>query len=264
MPKNFKIIYTTDPLCSFCWALEPQLTKLLYHYEPHLDLEIRMGGLFLEDAPADIHQLRAGLKRVSLKYQMPIAYNQATLNWAKHSLLACQLYLIVKKYQPEKANKLLRKMRETQMLFNQDISSRTTLETLLKKEKLSLDYLQQLDTPASKQLLYQDFGVNRVLQADLYPTLSIIYQNGYGKKLSGYVPFEEMETVLKTFDPLITAQPLKNLEDYLQDQDLILFSEIEQVYSLGPEETENFVANTRPIHSEVISILSSKALKSVD
>lgn len=264
MPKPFKIIYTTDPLCSFCWALEPQLTKLLFHYEPYIDLEVRMGGLFLEDAPVDIHQLRAGLKSVSLKYQLPIAYDEASLNWAKHSLLACQLYLIVKQQQPDEAIKLLRKMREKQMLFNQDISSLKTLETLLIEQNLPVQYLQPLDSPASKQLLYEDFGVNRVLQADLYPTLSIIYQNGHGKKLSGYVTFEEMETTLKTFDPLIKAQPLKNLEDYLQDQDLILFSEIEQVYSLPFEQVDNFVATNQPVHSEVISILSTKALKSVD
>lgn len=40
-----KLIYYTDPICSSCWAIEPQLRKFKANYGHVLDIEYRMGGL---------------------------------------------------------------------------------------------------------------------------------------------------------------------------------------------------------------------------
>lgn len=43
--KPVKIIYFTDPICSSCWGIEPQLRKLKLEYGHGVDIEYRMGGL---------------------------------------------------------------------------------------------------------------------------------------------------------------------------------------------------------------------------
>lgn len=43
--KPIKVIYYTDPICSTCWGIEPQLRKLKLEYGDILAIEYRMGGL---------------------------------------------------------------------------------------------------------------------------------------------------------------------------------------------------------------------------
>jgi hypothetical protein len=43
--KPVKIIYYTDPICSSCWGIEPQLRRLKLEYGSNIEVEYRMGGL---------------------------------------------------------------------------------------------------------------------------------------------------------------------------------------------------------------------------
>jgi putative protein-disulfide isomerase len=43
--KPIKVVYFTDPICSSCWGIEPQLRKLKLEYGDLVDIEYRMGGL---------------------------------------------------------------------------------------------------------------------------------------------------------------------------------------------------------------------------
>ncbi|OYU97172.1 MAG: hypothetical protein CFE21_02460 [Bacteroidetes bacterium B1(2017)] len=40
-----KILYFTDPICSTCWMIQPQIRKLLLLYGSSIDLKYHMGGL---------------------------------------------------------------------------------------------------------------------------------------------------------------------------------------------------------------------------
>ena len=43
--KAVKLLYFTDPICSSCWGIEPQLRKLKQEYGQYFNIEYRMGGL---------------------------------------------------------------------------------------------------------------------------------------------------------------------------------------------------------------------------
>src|SRR5213595_2938868 len=43
--EKIRVIYFTDPICSSCWTVEPQLRKLLVEYGDNIALEYHMGGL---------------------------------------------------------------------------------------------------------------------------------------------------------------------------------------------------------------------------
>ncbi|MFN7831128.1 MAG: DsbA family protein, partial [Bacteroidota bacterium] len=76
-PKAVKVIYFTDPICSSCWGIEPQLRKLKLEYGDDLEIEYRMGGLLPDwsynsggiSKPSDVAH---HWDEVSIHYDMPI------------------------------------------------------------------------------------------------------------------------------------------------------------------------------------------------
>ena len=75
--KPLKVIYYTDPICSSCWGIEPQLRKLKLEYGSTLEIEYRMGGLLPDwsynsggiSKPSDVAH---HWDEVSAYYDMPI------------------------------------------------------------------------------------------------------------------------------------------------------------------------------------------------
>jgi predicted DsbA family dithiol-disulfide isomerase len=78
--KPVKIIYYTDPICSSCWGIEPQLRKLKLEYGNNIEVEYRMGGLLPNwsynsggiSKPSDVAH---HWDEVSVYYDMPIDGN---------------------------------------------------------------------------------------------------------------------------------------------------------------------------------------------
>ena len=75
--KAIQIIYYTDPICSSCWAIEPQLRKLKLEYGDQLEVIYKMGGLLPDwsynsggiSKPSDVAH---HWDEVSIYYDMPI------------------------------------------------------------------------------------------------------------------------------------------------------------------------------------------------
>lgn len=75
--KPVKIIYFTDPICSSCWGIEPQLRKLKLEYGADVEISYHMGGLLPNwsynsggiSKPSDVAH---HWDEVSQHYQMPI------------------------------------------------------------------------------------------------------------------------------------------------------------------------------------------------
>ena len=75
--KTVKLVYFTDPICSSCWGIEPQLRKLKLEYGNSVEIEYRMGGLLPDwsynsggiGKPTDVAD---HWDEVSIHYDMPI------------------------------------------------------------------------------------------------------------------------------------------------------------------------------------------------
>ena len=74
---KIRLIYYTDPICSSCWGIEPQLRKLKLEYGNGIEIEYRMGGLLPDwsynsggiSKPSDVAH---HWDEVSAYYDMPI------------------------------------------------------------------------------------------------------------------------------------------------------------------------------------------------
>ena len=75
--KPVKVIYFTDPICSACWGIEPQLRKLKLEYGDSVEVDYRMGGMLKDwsynngeiSKPSDVAH---HWDEVSAYYDMPI------------------------------------------------------------------------------------------------------------------------------------------------------------------------------------------------
>lgn len=76
--EKLRILYFTDPICSSCWGIEPQLRRLKLEYGAYFELEYRMGGLLPSwdiynsggiSKPSDVAR---HWDEVSAYYEMPI------------------------------------------------------------------------------------------------------------------------------------------------------------------------------------------------
>src|SRR3954465_4886465 len=76
--KPVKLLYFTDPICSSCWGIEPQLRKLKQEYGAYFNIEYRMGGLlksWSEYGGTDVRgpgSVAQHWEEASAHYNMPI------------------------------------------------------------------------------------------------------------------------------------------------------------------------------------------------
>src|SRR4051812_38967292 len=126
-----EIVYYTDPLCCWSWAMEPQWRKLRYQFRHHLKWRYCMGGLL----PSWSH-FTDGVNSVSRPAQMGPIWMEAShisgmpINnhiWINDppasSYLSCIAVKCVALQAPELEDWYLRLLREAVMLHGKNIAT---------------------------------------------------------------------------------------------------------------------------------------------
>src|SRR5690554_1063154 len=138
--KPVKVIYYTDPICSSCWGIEPQLRKLKLEYGNSIEIEYRMGGLLPDwsynsggiSSPADV---ASHWDEASLHYDMLID-GDVWLEDPLHSSYPPSIaYKAAQMQSEEKAYLLMRKLRELLFLHKKNIAKWEHIETAAEDRK---------------------------------------------------------------------------------------------------------------------------------
>ena len=124
--KAIRIIYFTDPICSSCWGIEPQLRKLKLEYGKYIEIEYRMGGLLRDwsynsggiSKPSDVAE---HWDEVALQYDMPIDGDIWLEDPLRSSYPPSIAFKAAQFQDEEKAIVFLRKMRELLFLYKKNI-----------------------------------------------------------------------------------------------------------------------------------------------
>src|SRR6476661_5495132 len=121
--KPIKLLYFTDPICSSCWGIEPQLRKLKQEYGAYFDIEYRMGGLlksWSEYGGSDVSGPASAAQHweeAGAYYQMPIdgdVWNEDPLQSSYPPAIAFKAAQLQDK---NKAARFLRRIKE--MVFTE-------------------------------------------------------------------------------------------------------------------------------------------------
>lgn len=200
-----KIIYYTDPICSSCWGIEPQLRRLKLEYGDVVEVEYRMGGLLPDwsynsggiSKPSDV---ASHWEHASKHYGMPIdgdVWLEDPLDSSYPPSIAFKAAQIQDK---AKAVLFLRSMREMLFLGKKNITKWEHLRAAaelagLDSKRLEVDY-----KGVAKSLFEEDLVLGRKLGVRGFPTMFIMGAEGAIHRVYGARPYE---TIVKELNKVV-------------------------------------------------------------
>ncbi|MFN9320401.1 MAG: DsbA family protein [Chitinophagales bacterium] len=204
--KPLKITYYTDPICSSCWGIEPQLRKLKLEYGNNIEVDYRMGGLLPNwsynsggiSKPSDVAH---HWDEVSVYYDMPIDGNvwlEDPLNSSYPPSIAFKAAQI---QDNEKAILFLREIREMVFLQKKNITKWEYLEVAGKKVGLDIVKVNADDVGKAKELFEEDLKLGRELGVRGFPTIFFTDTTGQKEMVYGSKPYNTFESALLKLSP---------------------------------------------------------------
>lgn len=213
--KPVQILYFTDPICSSCWGIEPQLRRLKLEYGDHFDLEYRMGGLLPSwevynsgsiSKPSDVAH---HWDEVSQHYEMPIDGDVWLEDPLPSSFPPSIAFKAAQMQDEKKAIHFLRRIREMVFLEKKNITRWEHVETAAKQVGLDAAQMKSdMEGPAARAF-EADMELARSLGVRSFPTMIFSDADQQRLVLKGVRPYEHFEQTLQALHPAL----LKNAYD---------------------------------------------------
>lgn len=213
--KPVKVIYYTDPICSSCWGIEPQLRKLKLEYSHSLEMEYRMGGLLPDwsynsggiSKPSDVAH---HWDEVSHYYDMPID-GDVWLEDPLHSSYPPSIAFKAAELQDkEKAVQFLREIRERVFLQKKNITKWEHLATAAHSAGLDEAQLKRNYEGKAKELFKEDLDLAKKLGVRGFPTMFFVDGQGNQERVYGSKPYHVYETALLKLHPTAKKNSFEN------------------------------------------------------
>ncbi len=204
--KLIRVIYYTDPICSSCWGIEPQLRKLKLEYGNSIALEYRMGGLLPDwsynsggiGKPSDV---ASHWDEVSLHYDMPIDGDVWLEDPLDSSYPPSIAFKAAQLQDEKKAILFLREIRELVFLQKKNITKWVHLEAAAKKAGLSTARFKTDYEHAAKELFEADLKLGKELGVRGFPTLFFADEAGKAETVYGTRPYAFYEMAILKLNP---------------------------------------------------------------
>ncbi|KHJ37476.1 protein-disulfide isomerase [Pedobacter glucosidilyticus] len=245
--KPLKVLYFTDPICSSCWAIEPQLRKLKLQYGDILDIEYRMGGLLPDwgynsggiSKPADV----AGhWDEVSIYYDMPIDGDVWLEDPLSSSYPPSIAFKAAQIQDEEKAILFLRELREMVFMQKKNIAKWEHLELAGQKVGLNIIKLKTDFEGQAKTLFEEDLSVAKQNGVRGFPTIFFINKEGQKELVYGSKPFSVFEnTILKLYPEATKKDYTKDWETLFSVHHTLTAKEFSELTEIPRKESEDFL-----------------------
>ncbi|MEO7313965.1 MAG: ClpXP adapter SpxH family protein [Ginsengibacter sp.] len=207
--KSIKLIYYTDPICSSCWGIEPQLRKLKLEYGNAIDIDYRMGGLLPDwnynsggiGKPSDV---ASHWDEVSVHYDMPIDGDLWIEDPLDSSYPPSIAFKAAQMQDKEKAILFLREIREMVFLQKKNIAKWEHLSSAAKTVGLDEAKLKTDFEGKAKSLFEEDLKLGRELGVRGFPTIFVVDDAGNKEIVYGTRPYAFYEMAILKINPDIT------------------------------------------------------------
>ena len=245
--KKIKVLYFTDPICSSCWGIEPQLKKLKLEYGAYLDFEYRMGGLLPDwsynsggiSKPSDVAH---HWDEVSGHYDMPIDGDVWLEDPLDSSYPPSIAFKAAQLQDQAKALLFLREMREMVFLKKKNIAKWEHMAAAgehvgLNVEQLKSDFEGQGNTRFEEDLkLARDYGVRG------FPTLIFLDENGNRERVYGSRPYAFYEMAILKLNPKASkGEYRKDWETLFSKYHSFTAREFAELSGMPRQESEQFL-----------------------
>lgn len=205
--KPIKIVYFTDPICSSCWGIEPQLRKLKLEYGDYFEIDYHMGGLLPSwdvyssggiSKPSDVasHWEEAGAY-----YEMPIdgdVWFEDPFDSSYPPSIAVKAAEIQGK---EKGISFMRKLREMLFLEKKNITKWEHMQQAAREVGLDTFQFKADYEGRANELFQEDLNLGKQLGVRGFPTLFFTDADNNQALVYGFRPYEAYEETIKKFVP---------------------------------------------------------------
>ncbi len=204
--KPVKVIYFTDPICSSCWGIEPQLRKLKLEYGNNVEVEYRMGGLLPDwsynsggiSKPSDVAH---HWDEVSLYYDMPIDGDVWLQDPLDSSYPPSIAFKAAQMQDKKKAIEFMRELREMVFLKKKNIAKWEHIAAAAKKTGLDTEQLKKDFYGKGKELFQEDLKLAREMGVRGFPTMFFTNDAGNKEIVYGSKPYAFYETAILKVNP---------------------------------------------------------------
>ncbi|WP_412560586.1 DsbA family protein [Winogradskyella sp. MIT101101] len=255
--KPIRVIYYTDPICSSCWGIEPQLRKLKLEYGHLLEFEYRMGGLLPDwsynsggiSKPEDVAH---HWDEVSQHYQMPID-GDVWLEDPLHSSYPPSIAFKAAQLQDDqKALIFLRRLRELLFLEKKNITKWEHVVDAALVAKLDVNQLKEdYKNGSAEKLFEEDLELGRQLGIRGFPTIIFINEDGYEQLVYGSKPYKDYELAIKRFLPISKKKfydnSLNNLMAHYPSLTVKEYAELSNINFLIAKETLEWLCSNNQL-----------------
>lgn len=245
--KSVKVIYYTDPICSSCWGIEPQLRKLKLEYGNHIEIEYHMGGLLPDwsynsgsiSKPSDVAH---HWDEVSVYYDMPID-GDIWLEDPLHSSYPPSIAFKAAQMQSnEKAIMFLREIREMVFLNKKNITKWEHLEAAAIAVGLNVVQLKTDYEGKAKELLQDDLKYGKELGVGGFPTMFFMDENGNRELVYGSKPYSFYEVAVLKLAPAVSKNEYpKSWEILFANYPTLTAKEYAELSGIGRKESEQLL-----------------------
>ena len=209
--KPIKLLYFTDPICSSCWGIEPQLRKLKLEYGNSIEIEYRMGGLLPDwsynsggiSKPSDVAH---HWDEVSVYYDMPIDGSVWLEDPLPSSYPPSIAFKAAQMQSNEKAILFLRAIREMVFLQKKNIAKWEHLEDAARQSALSISSFKEAYEGTAKALFEADLLLSKEKGIRGFPTIIVMDTNGRQEWVYGSKPYSVYENAIIKLYPTIAKQ----------------------------------------------------------
>lgn len=242
--KSVKAIYYTDPICSACWGIEPQLRKLKLEYGNSINIEYRMGGLLPDwsfnsggiGKPTDVAD---HWEEVSDHYDMPIDGDVWLEDPLDSSYPPSIAFKAVQMQDNKKAVMFLRELREMVFLHKKNIAKWDNMEIAAKKVGLNMDKFKFDFENNAKALFEEDLKLGKELGVRGFPALFFIDESGNKEIVYGSRPYAFYEMAILKLNPnILKSEYSKKWETLFSKYPTLTAKEFSELSGAPRDESE--------------------------
>ncbi|MBK6732123.1 MAG: DsbA family protein [Bacteroidetes bacterium] len=243
--KSLKLLYYTDPICSSCWGIEPQIRKLKLEYGNAIDIDYKMGGLLPDwsynsggiGKPSDV---ASHWDEVSVHYDMPIDGDLWLEDPLDSSYPPSIAFKAAQMQDEEKARLFMREVREMVFLKKKNIAKWEHLASAAKTVGLNVEQLKTDYEGKAKILFEEDLKLAKELGVRGFPTIFFMDNAGNMETVYGSRPYAFYEMAILKLNPNTTkSEYSKNWETLFSKYHSLTAKEYAELSGTPRKESEN-------------------------
>ena len=226
--KPVKVVYFTDPICSACWGIEPQLRRMKMEFGDYIEVEYFMGGLLPSwegfngggiSKPTDVYH---HWEEVSHYYGMPMVGDV----WIKDPLPSSYppsiAFKAAQMQDKDKALKFLRRLREMVFVEARNITRAECIAEAAGWAGLDTKQLEKDSQGPAVQLFESDLKKAREMGVRGFPTVFFLDATGNRLTVYGARGYDEFSSSIQrlaseakskslTSEVMVYFEPFKSL-----------------------------------------------------